>query len=135
MVYVGDCLYIDQNDNVDHEHRARVHSFEDLVRVRTVWRAPGHRGDLDQPAVLFPRELALNIGGITGTPLIFWRIGHCSLRRSNSVLANCCCQHRPCLAESVGASACDDRDLVVGGLFLGNDHPCPLDISLYGSGG
>jgi glycosyltransferase involved in cell wall biosynthesis len=64
MVYVGDCLYINQHDNVDHEHRARVHSFEDLVRIRTVWRAPGHRGNIDQPAVLFPRELALNVGGV-----------------------------------------------------------------------
>jgi glycosyltransferase involved in cell wall biosynthesis len=64
VVYVGDCTYIDQNDSVDHVHRARVHSFEDLVRIRTVWRARGNRGNIDQPAVLFPRELALKVGGL-----------------------------------------------------------------------
>jgi hypothetical protein len=64
VVYVGDCVYIDQHDNIDHVHRARVHTFEDLVRIRTVWRAPGNRGNIDQPAVIFPRELALQVGGV-----------------------------------------------------------------------
>jgi hypothetical protein len=36
----------------------------DLVRIRTVWRAPGRRGNIDQPAVLFPRELASEVGGL-----------------------------------------------------------------------
>jgi glycosyltransferase involved in cell wall biosynthesis len=64
VVYIGDCLYIDKDDNIDHVHHARVHTFEDLVRIRTVWRAPGNRGNIDQPAVLFPRELALQVGGV-----------------------------------------------------------------------
>jgi GT2 family glycosyltransferase len=64
VVYVGDCVYIDQYDNIDHVHRARVHTLEDLVRIRTVWRAPENRGNIDQPAVLFPRELALQVGGV-----------------------------------------------------------------------
>jgi GT2 family glycosyltransferase len=63
-VYVGDCVYIDQHGTVDHVHRARVHTFEDLVRIRTIWRAPGNRGNIDQPAVIFPRELALQVGGV-----------------------------------------------------------------------
>jgi glycosyltransferase involved in cell wall biosynthesis len=63
-VCVGDCVYIDEHDNIDHVHRARVHTFEDLVRIRTVWRAPGNRGNIDQPAVIFPRELALQVGGV-----------------------------------------------------------------------
>ena len=64
VVYVGDCLYIDANDKIDHLHRARVHSFEDLVSIGTIWRAPGNRGNIDQPAVLFPRDLAVAVGGL-----------------------------------------------------------------------
>lgn len=63
-VYVGDCLYINERDEPQFVHRARVHSLEDLVRVRTVWRAPGRRGHIVQPEVLFPRELALAVGGV-----------------------------------------------------------------------
>jgi len=64
VVYIGDCLYIDQDDNTDDLHHARVHTFEDLLRISRVWRAPGNRGNIDQPAVLFPRELALQVGGV-----------------------------------------------------------------------
>jgi glycosyltransferase involved in cell wall biosynthesis len=60
-VYVGVCLYIDANGNVLFSHRGRVHSVEDLLRIRAVWRS---RGYIDQPAVLFPRELALVVGGL-----------------------------------------------------------------------
>ena len=45
-------------------HRGRVHDFEDLVRVRTVWRAREQRGHIVQPEVLFPRQLALDVGGL-----------------------------------------------------------------------
>src|SRR5262249_23738581 len=60
-VYIGVCHYIDLNGNVLSSHRGRVLSLEDLVRVKTVWRAGGH---IVQPEVLFPRELALSTGGL-----------------------------------------------------------------------
>jgi hypothetical protein len=61
IVHVGDCVYIDEANNILCTHRGRVRSFEDLVRVPRVWRADGH---IDQPAVLFPLELALRVGGL-----------------------------------------------------------------------
>ena len=63
-VYVGDCLYIDEHDMPRHLHRGRVYSLEDLVNVRTIWRAPQRRGHIVQPEVLFPLELALRVGGV-----------------------------------------------------------------------
>jgi len=60
-VYVGICLIIDANGNVLFSHRGRVHSLEDLVRIRTVWRSGGY---IVQPEVLFPRKLALAVGGL-----------------------------------------------------------------------
>jgi hypothetical protein len=38
-----------------------VQSLEDLVSIKTVWNAGGH---IVQPEVLFPRELALSVGGV-----------------------------------------------------------------------
>jgi glycosyltransferase involved in cell wall biosynthesis len=64
VVYVGDCLYIDEQGRLLSVHRGRVHGFEDLVRVSTVWRARGQRGHIVQPEVLFPRQLALDVGGL-----------------------------------------------------------------------
>jgi hypothetical protein len=63
-VYAGFCLYIDAEDRLLRIHRGQVHSFEDLMRIRTVWRAPGERRHLVQPEVLFPRQLALDVGGV-----------------------------------------------------------------------
>jgi len=63
IVYVGDCLYVDESDQPLNVHRGRVHGFEDLVHVRTVWRAH-ERGHIVQPEVLFPRQLALEVGGL-----------------------------------------------------------------------
>ena len=63
VVYIGDCLYIDEHDGPLNLHRGRVHGFEDLVRVATVWRANA-RGHIVQPEVLFPRQLALDVGGL-----------------------------------------------------------------------
>jgi len=62
-VFLGDCLYVDEHDGSTYWHRGRVRTFEDLVRVRTVWRAP-QRGHIVQPEVLFPRDLALSVGGL-----------------------------------------------------------------------
>jgi|SRR5579883_978429 len=61
VVYVGDCVQIDEAGKVLNTHRGRVQSFEDLVRVRTVWYSGGA---LTQPEVLFPLELALRVGGL-----------------------------------------------------------------------
>jgi glycosyltransferase involved in cell wall biosynthesis len=64
VVYIGDCLYMDQSSRPLNLHRGRVHNFEDLVRVKTVWRAPGDRGHVVQPEVIFPRALAMAVGGL-----------------------------------------------------------------------
>jgi hypothetical protein len=64
VVYVGDCLYIDAQDRLLNVHRGSVHDFEDLVSLRTVWRARAHRGHIVQPEVLFPRQLVLDVGGL-----------------------------------------------------------------------
>ena len=63
-VYVGFCGYIDTDGKPISLHRGRVLSLEDLVRIRTVWRSEGHKASIDQPAVLFPRALALSVGGL-----------------------------------------------------------------------
>jgi glycosyltransferase involved in cell wall biosynthesis len=60
-VYVGRCAYMDAAGTVVATHRGRVHSLEDLLRIRTVWRSGG---SIDQPAVLFPLPLALTVGGL-----------------------------------------------------------------------
>jgi glycosyltransferase involved in cell wall biosynthesis len=67
VVYVGDCTHIDEHGTAKFTHRGRVHSLEDLVRIRSVWRAAGERGYIDQPAVLFPRKLALEVGALDVT--------------------------------------------------------------------
>jgi glycosyltransferase involved in cell wall biosynthesis len=64
VVYLGDCLYIDQDGRPVRLHRGRVQTFEDLVNIPTIWRARGKRGHIVQPEVLFPRQLALDVGGL-----------------------------------------------------------------------
>jgi glycosyltransferase involved in cell wall biosynthesis len=64
VVYVGDCQYIDAAARPRELHRGRVHSFEDLVSLRTVWRARGRRGHIVQPEAIFPREAALESGAL-----------------------------------------------------------------------
>jgi glycosyltransferase involved in cell wall biosynthesis len=64
IVYIGDCLYIDDRDRPLNRHRGRVHDFRDLVHIRTVWRARQQRGHMVQPEVLFPRQLAIDVGGL-----------------------------------------------------------------------
>jgi hypothetical protein len=63
VIYAGDCLYVGTNGQLLRTHRGRVHSIEELLRVRTVWRAR-ERGHLVQPEVLFPRLLALEVGSL-----------------------------------------------------------------------
>ena len=61
VVYVGMCAYVNIDGTIVSMHRGRVHSLADLVSIRTIWRSSGH---LVQPEVLFPRELALAVGGL-----------------------------------------------------------------------
>ena len=61
IVYIGDCVNINQSSNILFTHRGRVQSLEELVRVASVWRTGG---SIDQPAALFPLELALRVGGL-----------------------------------------------------------------------
>jgi glycosyltransferase involved in cell wall biosynthesis len=63
VVYAGHCVHIDRNGRPTSRHRGRVHSFEDLVRIKQVWRAdpPGY---IDQPATIFPRALAISVGAL-----------------------------------------------------------------------
>lgn len=61
VVYIGDCVNIDEIGNVLFIHRGRVQSLEDLVRVRSVWRSKGY---ICQQEVLFPLKLALHVGGL-----------------------------------------------------------------------
>lgn len=61
VVYIGDCHHTDESGNTLYTHRGRVQSFEDLVRISSVWCAQGW---IDQPAVIFPLELALRGGGL-----------------------------------------------------------------------
>jgi glycosyltransferase involved in cell wall biosynthesis len=60
-VYVGNCFYIDETGKVLSLHKGKVQCLEDLVRVKTVWRAGGQ---IVQPEVIFPRELYLAVGGL-----------------------------------------------------------------------
>jgi glycosyltransferase involved in cell wall biosynthesis len=64
VVYVGYCVYIDENGDTTSVHRGKVSSFAELVRIRSVWRAEEYKRHLDQPAVLFPRDLFVSIGGL-----------------------------------------------------------------------
>jgi glycosyltransferase involved in cell wall biosynthesis len=63
-VYVGYCVYIDHQSEPLSLHRGRVKSLEDLVRIEKVWRSEDNHGHIDQPAVLFPCNLALAVGGL-----------------------------------------------------------------------
>ena len=61
LLHIGDCVNIDGDSRLLFTHRARVHSLDDLLRVRSVWRTGGH---ICQQEVLFPLPLALRVGGL-----------------------------------------------------------------------
>jgi glycosyltransferase involved in cell wall biosynthesis len=61
LVYIGDCVNIDETVNHHFRHRGRVTSFEDLVSIPSIWVDGGY---ISQPGVLFPLELALSVGGL-----------------------------------------------------------------------
>jgi hypothetical protein len=61
VILVGDCIHIDQDDRILCKRRGSVETLEELIRIDKVWRRDG---GIDQPAVLFPRELAISVGGV-----------------------------------------------------------------------
>jgi glycosyltransferase involved in cell wall biosynthesis len=61
VIYIGDCVEIDQKGNNLSIHRGRVQCFEDLVRIPSIWRSGGY---ITQPEVLFPLQLTLDVGGL-----------------------------------------------------------------------
>jgi glycosyltransferase involved in cell wall biosynthesis len=61
VVYVGLCFYMDVTGLIVRQHCGRIHSLEDLLRIRSIWRSGGN---IVQPEVLFPLELALEVGGL-----------------------------------------------------------------------
>lgn len=61
VVYVGDCIYIDVARKFLFTRRGRIHSLEDLLCIRTVWRSAGN---IVQPEVLFPLKLVREVGGL-----------------------------------------------------------------------
>jgi glycosyltransferase involved in cell wall biosynthesis len=63
-VYVGLCARMDADGTVVAMHRGRIHTLEDLVHISKVWRTGGH---IIQPEVLFPRELAIRVGGLSSS--------------------------------------------------------------------
>jgi hypothetical protein len=58
-IFVGDCINIDEGGTILSTQRGCVHSLEDLVRIRSIWRADGY---LSQQAILFPTGLAHRVG-------------------------------------------------------------------------
>jgi hypothetical protein len=61
VLYAGKCIRVDERGRYLFTHQGSIRSLEDLLRLRTVWRAGRH---LVQPEVLFPRTLALSVGGL-----------------------------------------------------------------------
>jgi len=62
-VYVGGCVFVDEKGKAFKVHQGRIHSFEDLVCIRQIWRSDGY---IAQPAVLFPMQLFWYVGGLDG---------------------------------------------------------------------
>ncbi len=61
-IYLGVCTYIDVDGRPGKSRSAGIHSFEEIVQVGRFWR--GKRLHIVQPEVLFPRAMALEVGGL-----------------------------------------------------------------------
>ncbi len=61
VVHAGRCIRIDEHGRYLSMHRGSVRSLEDLLRLESGWRGGRH---VVQPEVLFPRRLALAVGGL-----------------------------------------------------------------------
>lgn len=61
VVYVGLCAHIAVDSSKLSMRESGIHSLEDLLRVREVWRRGRH---ITQAEVLFPRQLFLDVGAL-----------------------------------------------------------------------
>ena len=61
IIYVGVCALMNVNGEIRSMHTSSIDTFEDLLRVPRIWR---QRRNIVQPEVLFPRALALEVGGL-----------------------------------------------------------------------
>jgi glycosyltransferase involved in cell wall biosynthesis len=61
MVYVGVCAVINTDSSIRSMRESAVHTLEDLLRVREKWRKGQN---ITQAEVLFPRQLALDVGAL-----------------------------------------------------------------------
>lgn len=61
LIYIGDCVNVDEAGGILSQHRGRVESLDDLVRVESVWNNGGH---ICQQEVLFPLDLFRRVGGL-----------------------------------------------------------------------
>jgi len=57
----GVCTYMDEQSRPGHSRSAGIRSFEELIQVGRFWRQRLH---IVQPEVLFPRAMALEVGGL-----------------------------------------------------------------------
>jgi hypothetical protein len=62
VIDIGDCVNIDAAGNFLFTHRSRIETFEQLLRLRSVWIA--EQRYISQQEVLFPLPLTLSVGGL-----------------------------------------------------------------------
>ena len=62
VIDIGDCINIDAAGNFLFTHRGRIETFEQLLRVRSVWIS--EQRYISQQEVLFPLPLALSVGAL-----------------------------------------------------------------------
>lgn len=61
VVYVGVCVLIKADSSLLFRRESGIHTLEDLLRVREVWR---QGRNITQAEVLFPRQMALDVGAL-----------------------------------------------------------------------
>lgn len=61
VIYVGICALMDVRGGIRSMRNSSIHTFEDLLRVPQIWR---QGRNIIQPEVMFPRALALQVGGL-----------------------------------------------------------------------
>jgi hypothetical protein len=61
VVYVGLCALINADSSIRCMRESAIHTLEDLLRVREKWR---QGQNITQAEVLFPRQLALDVGAL-----------------------------------------------------------------------
>jgi hypothetical protein len=61
VVYLGVCALINADSSLLFLRESGIHTLEDLLRVREVWR---QGRNITQAEVLFPRQMALDVGAL-----------------------------------------------------------------------